>query len=115
MKKLTLSIILLLLGINQLSADEYSTNKRYSFQEVAEVLSEKIIEDREKIVYLYNEIEELKSQIKNTETGVSKKISELNNNVSNKNRPRETDNSGTVNNATMKNIEISSELYNKVR
>lgn len=121
MKKISI-IACLLIAFTSIHADEYSSNKRYSFEEVAEILSEKIIQDREKIVKLENEVEELKMQIKNSENGVLRKLGETNRTLSDvketqfKNNIRTSGNSErTVNNVTMKNIEISTELYNKVK
>ena len=121
MKKLSI-ITCLLIAFTSIHADEYSSNKRYSFAEVAEILSEKIIQDREKIVKLEHDVEELKMQIRNSENGVLRKLNETNRTLYDvkenqfKNNIKPSSNSGqTVNNVTMKNIEISTELYNKVK
>ncbi len=121
MKKLSI-LTCLLIAFSSINADEYSSNKRYSFAEVAEILSEKIIQDREKIVKLENDVEKLKNQIQNSESGVLRKLEETNRtiydvkeNQSKKNIEPSINSKQTVNNATMKNIEISTELYNKVR
>lgn len=120
MKK-ALILIVMIFGINNLNAEEYASNKKYSFQEVAEILSEKIIEDREKIVALQQEVETLKMQLKNTETGVMRKINDTNRSVMDikevqiKNNIKGSDSNQKVSNETMRNIEISTELYNKVK
>lgn len=121
MKKISI-IACLIIAFSSIQADEYSSNKRYSFEEVAEILSEKIIQDREKIVKLEHDVEELKMQLQNSENGVLRKLNETNRTLYDvkenqfKNNIKQSSNSGqTVNNVTMKNIEISTELYNKVK
>lgn len=127
MKKFAILISLIsLIGFS--NASEYTSNKKYTYSEVAEILSEKIIEDREKILKLENELSELKNKIYNIEL-TTKKYSNLNDTnkkivqkpMSEIKEPefkpiqKNSNNQNEISNKTIKNIEISTELYKKVQ
>lgn len=58
-------------------AAEYSSNKRYSYEEISEILSEKILENKGRITALEQENLKLKNDFTKSNELLNQKVSEL--------------------------------------
>lgn len=58
-------------------AAEYSSNKRYSYEEISEILSEKILENKSRITALEQDNAKLKSELNRNNELLNQKVSEL--------------------------------------
>lgn len=74
-------LVLVVIFSNQLIAAEYNSNKKYSYEEVGEILSTKILENKERVNSLEQAMQELKYKNEQEVALLKSKVSELNNRI----------------------------------
>lgn len=102
-------------------ASEYSSNKRYSYEEISEILSEKILENKSRINKLEEENIKLRNELTKSNDLLSQKVSEIykvvKQNESTKTKIPNLQQVEQTNKPVkkIKQVEFDKELYEKVK